>query len=252
MCTDSVAAVLTDGLLGSVFIQIQSGSAGAPTVEDGDRIRGVDAVEIADFIEEGRESFSTVAEGFTQTLGDLGATIESSSELLTAVGEELEAITTASAQSMEGALTVLEDTRVFVAGLSKDEGTVGRLLEDDALYEGLVGTVEKTHAKMRAARKRVEQLERVFARLSRPEGDRTRLLTDAGNLDQLARDEYRELLRDDRYTPLRVWIEGDALFETDGEGRIALADSAVARLDEAMAGPVGWSTERTLSAEEGG
>ena len=39
--TDSVAAVLTDGLLGSVFIQIRSGSADAPSVADGGRIRGV-------------------------------------------------------------------------------------------------------------------------------------------------------------------------------------------------------------------
>ena len=69
--TDSVAAVLADGLLGSAFIQIRSGSAWAPTAEDGDRIRGVDAVEIADLIEEGRETFSTVADEFTQALGDL-------------------------------------------------------------------------------------------------------------------------------------------------------------------------------------
>ena len=283
--TDSVAAVLTDGLLGSVFIQIQSGSAGAPTAEDGDRIRGVDAVEIADLIEEGRETFSTVADEFTQALGDLGATIESTSEFLTAVGEDVEAITRASAQDMEGALAVLEDTRALVAALSKDEGTVGRLLEDDALYEGLVGTVEKTQAKVRAARKSAEQLERVVARLSRPEGDRTRLLTDAGeaavlarnamadvaentealkrswpfsgffadrgfyNLDQLARDEYRELLRDDRYTPLRVWVEGDPLFDTDGEGRITLADSAVARLDEAMAGLVAYPRDSPIVVE---
>ena len=62
--TDSVAAVLTDGLLGSVFIQIRSGSAEAPPVEDGGRIRGVDAIEIADLIEEGRQTFTTVAAEF--------------------------------------------------------------------------------------------------------------------------------------------------------------------------------------------
>ena len=97
---------------------------------------------------------------------------------------------------------------------------------------------------MRAARKSAEQLAQAVARLSYPEGARTRLFTDAGeaavllrnamsdvaentealkrrwplsgffadrgfhNLDQLARDEYRELLRDGRYTPLRVWVEG--------------------------------------------
>ncbi len=290
--TDSVAAVLTDGLLGSVFIQIRSGSAGAPSVEDGDRIRGVDAVEIADLVEEGRRTFNTVAEEFTGlreemalALGNLGTNIESTTQLVDTVGADIEAITGASVQVMEGALAVLADTRVLVAGLSEGEGTVGRLLEDDALYDGLVGTVAETEATVRAVRRSAEQLERVVARLGGPEGDATRLMADAGeaaalarnamadiaentealkrswpfsgffadrgfyNLDQLTRDEYRELLADDRYTPLRIWVDGDLLFETDGDGRITLAESAVARLDEAMAGLLAYPRDSPIVVE---
>ena len=290
--TDSVAAVLTDGLLGSVFIQIRSGSAGAPPVEDGDRIRGVDAVEIADLIEEGRRTFNTVAEEFTGlrvemalALGNLGTTIESTTQLVDTVGADIEAITGASAQVMEGALAVLADTRALVGGLSEGQGTVGRLLEDPALYEGLVGTVAETEATVRAVRRSAEQLEQVVARLGGPEGDATRLMADAGeaaalarnamadiaentealkrswpfsgffadrgfyNLDQLTRDEYRELLGDDRYTPLRIWVEGDLLFETHGDGRITLAASAVARLDEAMAGLLAYPRDSPIVVE---
>ena len=290
--TDSVAAVLTDGLLGSVFIQIRAGSAGAPSVEDGDRIRGVDAVEIADLVEEGRRTFNTVAEEFTGlreemalALGNLGTNIESTTQLVDTVGADIEAITGASVQVMEGALAVLADTRVLVAGLSEGEGTVGRLLEDDALYDGLVGTVAETEATVRAVRRSAEQLERVVARLGGPEGDATRLMADAGeaaalarnamadiaentealkrswpfsgffadrgfyNLDQLTRDEYRELLADDRYTPLRIWVDGDLLFETDGDGRITLAESAVARLDEAMAGLLAYPRDSPIVVE---
>ncbi len=290
--TDSVAAVLTDGLLGSVFIQIRSGSAGAPSVEDGDRIRGVDAVEIADLIEEGRRTFTTVAGEFTglreemaEALGNLGTTVETTTQLVTRVGADIEAITGASARVMEGALTVLAETQALVAGLSEGEGTVGRLLEDDALYDGLVGTVTETEATVRAVRQSAEQLERVVARLGGPEGDATRLMADAGeaaalarnamadiaentealkrswpfsgffadrgfyNLDQLTRDEYRELLGDDRYTPLRIWVEGDLLFETDGGGAIALAESAVARLDEAMAGLLAYPRDSPIVVE---
>ncbi len=290
--TDSVAAVLTDGLLGSVFIQVREGSAEAPSVEDGDRIRGVDAVEIADLIAEGRETFSTVADEFSglreemaRALGNLGTTVESTTQLVTAVGADIEAITGASAQVMEGALAVLAETQSLVAGLSEGEGTVGRLLEDDALYEGLVGTVEETEATMRAVRRSAQQVELAVGRLGGPEGEAVRLLADAGeaaalarnamadiaentealkrswpfsgffadrgfyNLDQLTRDEYRELMRDDRYTPLRIWVEGDLLFETDGAGRLTLAAGAVARLDEAMAGLLAYPRDSPIVVE---
>ena len=202
---DSVAAVLTDGLLGSVFIQIRSGSAGAPPVEDGDRIRGVDAVEIADLIEEGRETFNTVAEEFTGlreemalALGNLGTTIETTTQLVDTVGADIEAITGASARVMEGALAVLADTQTLVAGLSAGEGTVGRLLEDDALYDGLVGTVSETEATVRAVRKSAEQLEGVVARLGGPDGDAARLVADAGEAAALARNAMADIAENNR------------------------------------------------------
>ena len=180
---------------------------------------------------------------------------------------------------------MLAETQALVAGLSAGEGTVGRLLEDPALYDGLVGTVAETEATVRAVRQSAEQLERVVARLGGPEGDATRLMADAGeaaalarnamadiaentealkrswpfsgffadrgfyNLDQLTRDEYRELLGDDRYTPLRIWVEGDLLFETDGDERITLAASAVARLDEAMAGLLAYPRDSPIVVE---
>ena len=59
--TDSEAAILSDGLLGSAFIQLRAGSDAAPLVPDGGELRGIDAVEIADLIAEGRETFRIAA-----------------------------------------------------------------------------------------------------------------------------------------------------------------------------------------------
>ena len=75
--------------------------------------------------------------------------------------------------------------------------------------------------------------------------------TDRGfyNLDELMPDEYRELFRDDRYTPLRIWVEGGLLFETDDEDNVSLADSAVARLDEAMAGLFAYPGDSPIVVE---
>ena len=290
--TDSVAAVLTDGLLGSVFIQIRSGSADAPSVADGGRIRGVDAVEIADLIEEGRDTFRIVAGEFlglrtqmSDTLGDLGATIETTTELVTGIGEDVRTITGASAELMGDARSVLADTRDLVANLAAGDGTVGRLLGDDALYTHLVGTVQETEATMQAVRRSAERVEEAIDRFGGPESETVRMLADAGetvahardamsdlaentealkrnwlfsrffgergfyNLDQLTRDEYRELFSDDRYTPLRIWIDGDMLFETDPAGAVALAPDAVRRLDEAMAELLDYPRDSPLVVE---
>ena len=290
--TDSVAAVLTDGLLGSVFIQIRSGSADASVVDDGGRIRGVDAVEIADLIEEGRETFRRVGDEFlglreqmSDTLGDLGATIETTTELVTGIGADVRTITGASAELMNDARSVLADTRGLVANLAAGDGTVGRLLGDDALYTHLVGTVQETEATMHAVRLSAERVEQALDRFGGPDSETVRMLADAGeavshardamsdlaentealkrnwlfsrffgergfyNLDQLTRDEYRELFVDDRYTPLRIWVDGGLLFETDAAGEIVLAPDAVRRLDEAMAELLDYPRDSPLVVE---
>ena len=290
--TDSVAAVLSDGLLGSVFIQIRSGTADAPAVDDGGRIRGIDAVEIADLIEEGRDTFRTVAGEFlglrtqmSDTLGDLGATIETTTRLVTGIGEDVRTITGASAELMDDARSVLADTRGLVADLAAGDGTVGRLLADDALYTHLVGTVQETEATMHSVRRSAERVEQAIDRFGGPDSETVRMLADAGetvahardamsdlaentealkrnwlfsrffgergfyNLDQLTRDEYRELFRDDRYTPLRIWVDGDLLFETDAAGAVTLRADAVRRLDEAMAELLDYPRDSPLVVE---
>ena len=86
--TDSVAAVLTDGLLGAVFIQIRAGTESAPEVADGGMVTGADAVQVGDLIDEGRETFRVVAGEFVTlseqvsvTFGDLGETVEATTQL---------------------------------------------------------------------------------------------------------------------------------------------------------------------------
>ena len=89
--------------------------------------------------------------------------------------------------------TVLAETEALVAGLSECEATVGRLLDDDALYEGLVGTVAETEVMVRAVRQSAERLEGVVARLGGREGDATRLMADACEAATLARNAMADI-----------------------------------------------------------
>ena len=79
----------------------------------------------------------------------------------------------------------LAETQARVAGLAGGEGMVGRVIGDNALYQGLVGTVAETSAMVRAVRQGAEQVARV-ARLGGPEGDATGPMAVVGGLAALA------------------------------------------------------------------
>ena len=275
--TDSVAAVLTDGLLGSAFIQIRAGTGSAPEVADGGALAGTDAVQVADLIEEGRETFRVVADEFvglreemSETFSGLGDTVETTTLLINDVGNDVREITTASALFVDEARGVMDDAHDIVRRVSEGEGTAGKFLTDDALYAHVTGMAGEVEATMRSVRGSAEQFEQIVGGLRGPESAAQRLLVDAGdvvtfardamsdlaenteamkrnwllrgffsergfyNLDEMTVEEYRELLRDDRYTPLRIWLAAGVLFDTDEAGNVTLADGAEERIEEAM------------------
>lgn len=287
--TDSVAAILTDGLLGSVFIQIRAGTESAPEVADGGALAGADAVEVADLIEEGRETFRlvgaefiTLREQMSETFDGLGETVATTTRLIENVGNDVGEVTGTSALFMEAARDVMTDARGVLADVAAGEGTAGKFLTDDALYTHIEGLARETEATMQAVRGSAERFEQLVGGLQAPDSATQQMLVDAGdvvtyardamadlaenteamkrnwlfrgffsergfyNLDEMTTDEYRELLADDRYTPLRIWLGADVLFETaadagpgatapaDAAARMTLGAEAGSRIEEAM------------------
>ena len=262
--TDSEAAILSDGLLGSAFIQLRAGSAEAPLIPDGGALRGVDAVAIADLITEGRETFRIAASEmvamrseFTESFGGFEATIDSTTRLIDDLGNDAQRVTDASAGLIDETRGMVAEVRNVMGTVASSQGAVERVLNESE------GT-------MRAVRQSAERVEEAIARFSGPDSATQRLLVEAGdvmgrareamadvadntealkrnwlfrgffaergfyNLDELTVDEYRTLLRDERYAPLRIWLAADRLFETDGDGGLALRDGAGRRIEEAV------------------
>ena len=262
--TDSEAAILSDGLLGSAFIQLRAGSETAPLVPDGGALRGVDAVEIADLIAEGRETFRVAADQMVLMRADLSdtfvgfeETIASTTRLVDGIGNDVQRVTDASA-------SLVDETRGMVAEVRRVMGTV------TSGQEAVEQVLNETEGTMRAVRRSAERVEDAIARFTGPDSATQRLLVDAGevmgrareamgdvadntealkrnwlfrgffsergfyNLDELTVDEYRTLLRDDRYAPLRIWLAADRLFVADPDGGLILRDGAARRIEEAM------------------
>lgn len=219
------------------------------------------------------------------TLGELSSTVARTTTFIDDVSTDVRRITQASVSVMNNADAMLIDSRELVSGVRAGRGTVGRLLTDDELYTQLTGVVRETEATVRSVRTSAEHVEGLVARFAGPDGPGAGLLDDAGdavslardamadmaentealkrnwlfrgffsdrgfyNLDELTLDEYRQLLQDDRYTPLRVWLAADRLFETGSDGSVVLRDGADRRLDEAMGELLGHARNRPLVIE---
>ena len=161
---DSVCAVQTDGIVGNAFIQVGRGTDGARIVEPGDSLAGVDPVEFADLIQEGRETFRTVTREFvelshevSETIGPLTDTARTASRLLVDIGNDVKAITETGRQMTEDARFVLADTRGIVSDIRAGRGTIGQLLTDDSQYKrwvGIANEAEQTVANLRLATER--------------------------------------------------------------------------------------------------
>ena len=172
--TDSAAAVLTDGLLGNVFLQIREGTATAALLEPGGRVRGIDAIEIADLITEGRDTFRVLAgefvdlrQDFGETVDLLDDTVQATTLLLEDVGNDVRAISTMSALFMDEARTIAVDTRLIFDNIKNGQGTVGKLLTDDTLYERASEVVTNMDATMGAIRGASEHAEAILGDFSR-------------------------------------------------------------------------------------
>jgi phospholipid/cholesterol/gamma-HCH transport system substrate-binding protein len=165
---DSVCAVQTDGIVGNSFIQIGRGTDAARIVEPGDTLTGVDPVEFADLIEDGRETFRTVTREFvelsdqvSETIGPLTETARTASTLLVEVGTDVKAITETGSRAVESARLVLDDTQAIVRDVRAGRGTIGQLLTDDTQYKRWVGIAqeaEQTVANLRMATDRARTL----------------------------------------------------------------------------------------------
>jgi phospholipid/cholesterol/gamma-HCH transport system substrate-binding protein len=175
--TDSTCAVQTDGIVGNAFIQIAVGTEAAPPVQPGDTIAGIDPVEFADLIQEGRETFRTVSAEVIDLKGEVEAavialrqTIDTTNGVIADVGRDVSTITGHSAKVAAALEGTLADARHLVNDVQAGRGTIGRLLTDDTFYERMVGIGREAEETVRNLRATTEQTRAGLERLTGRDG----------------------------------------------------------------------------------
>jgi phospholipid/cholesterol/gamma-HCH transport system substrate-binding protein len=215
---DSLADVLTLGLLGDKYIEITPGGKGSPGLAPGDTITGTSHAEIQDIVETGQKSIASL-QAFITTLENVLVKIEKGEGTLSkfikdpalydnlrdATGE-LSALITKLKNSKGTVSRLLEeddlyvdiaasakDVRQFADRLRTSDGTLNRLIEDERLYENF-NEVSK-------------RLNRILERIDRGEGFAGSLLKDkelTGELKTTLK-EMSTLMKDIREHPKKYF-----------------------------------------------
>jgi len=172
---------------------------------------------------------------------------------------------------MASANRVTDDVQAIVAGVRGGRGTIGQLVNDDALYQrakAIGAEAEQAMANVRAATAEVKSVLAEFRSGDSPvtglAGSLQQTLAEARDvmaglaestealkrnfflrgffnrrgyfdLDDVSVDDYRQgvLVGQDRKA-LRIWVKADLLFDRDSKGTLTLTSQGRARLDSAM------------------
>jgi phospholipid/cholesterol/gamma-HCH transport system substrate-binding protein len=271
---DSVASIETEGLVGGSYLNIARGSPGAPEAASGTVIPSREPFEVADLMREMsatvkmvNTTIAAVQGDLEQTMASIAATVENANDLIEGINGDVTQMAKAGAR-------ISGDVADIADRINRGEGTIGRLVNDDALYDRAVGIAN--HAEQIAAQTQdvVAQANQALANLQGPNGQVAGLATTLERTLDNSRDAMAELadalaalkhnfllrgfFKDRGYFSLadltaadylkgqltrggdrrkvRVWLGADILFErAPGDGAERLTAAGKARLDSAIA-----------------
>ena len=197
---DSTASVQTDGLVGNTFIQIGGGTEESPVAQPGSTIRGRDAIEFSDLIEEGRETFRTVAAEIVELRDDVSATLnafartlDEANALIADVGDDAKAITTDAKRATADIAALTEDARLLAADVRAGRGTLGKFLTQDDVWAATNRIADESAAAVENVREVTTQLREAIDRLTARDGPSDRLIADLGETVDSAREVMTDL-----------------------------------------------------------
>ncbi|HSL20857.1 MAG TPA: MlaD family protein [Vicinamibacterales bacterium] len=149
--SDSVASIQNEGLLGNKFVQVEGGTEETPPAPDGSTIRSRDPFDIADLLNQMRETLVLV----NSTVDMLKVEVQHAIQTVSDTADEARILVVAARDQIEAigrdGRRIAENMRVVMDNVRSGRGTVGRLLGDDVLYED--------------ARRIAREVERVVANL---------------------------------------------------------------------------------------
>jgi phospholipid/cholesterol/gamma-HCH transport system substrate-binding protein len=270
--TDSVAATQTEGLVGAIFVNIGGGTEQAPQVPEAGTIPSREPFLLSDLMQQASETITMV----NDTVVVLRVDIERAVEQLALTAEDahalIEDIRPDIAAIAKNGNRIAGDTQQIIASINEGKGTIGKLVNDDTLYQRAREIADEAKTVMANVREVSNEARRAISDFRSADGPAQGLMADmrvtltqareasadlADNmeamkhnfllrgffnrrgyfdLDDISPAQYRTgVLENGRRKAMRIWLSSDVLFEAGPEGTEALTADGRARLDSAMA-----------------
>ena len=270
--TDSVAATQTEGLVGGVFVNIAAGTEQASPLPEGGTIRGREPFQLSDLLQQASDTITTVNQTVTELRGD----VETAVKQVALTAEDAHAWSRRSvprSRRWPGTATGSRRTRSeMIASINEGKGTLGKLINDDGLYERAKGIADQAQMVMANVRQVTDEARRAIVDFRSKDGPAQGLFADmrmtlgqareatadlADNMEAMKHNfllrgffnkrgyfdlesispaEYRTgVLENGKRKAMRIWLKSSVLFEPGPDGTEVLTDDGRARIDSAMA-----------------
>ena len=268
--TDSVASAQTEGLVGGIYVSLATGSAEAPEVAEGGTIPGREPFSMADLLAQASETITQVNMTVEKLSGDLETTIDEI-KMTTRDAHQLFIDITPEIKSIaENGNRISTDTQQMMASIRAGEGTIGKLITDDTLYQRAREIADDAKTVMANVKNVSDEARRAIADFRSEDGPAKGLFADmrvtlsqareatadlADNmeamkhnfllrgffnrrgyydLDAISPAQYRNgVLENGKRKAMRIWLSSPVLFE-QGADREVLSAEGRARIDSAM------------------
>src|SRR5580692_1413114 len=139
--TDSVASIATDGLLGNKFLQIDIGSK--DLAAPGCTLPSREPFEIADLLAKIRETVTAI----DKTVGEVKGNVTIATQTVADAASHVDQIIVAAQDPLKrftaSASHISEDFSAIIARVRAGEGTIGKLVNDDAVYTSVSGSAKE-------------------------------------------------------------------------------------------------------------
>ena len=269
--TDSIASAQTEGLVGGIFVNIATGSKEAPEVPEKGTIPSNEPFALADLLEQASETIAQVNMTVEKLSGDLETTIQQI-EMTTKDAHQLFIDITPQIKAVaQNGSRISADTQQIVASIRAGEGTIGKLINDDSLYQRAREIADEAKTVMANVRQVSDEARRAIADFRSEDGPAHGLFSDMRvtltqareatvdladnmeamkhnfllrgffnrrgyfNLDSISPAEYRNgVLENGKRKAMRIWLLSAVLFEPGPAGGEVLSADGRARIDSAM------------------
>lgn len=270
--SDSIATTQMEGLVGAVFVNVGAGSDQAQTVPDGGTIGSREPLTMADLLQQASEGITLVTDTVESLRGDIQKAVQEvalTAEDAHALFEDIRPDITSVAHNGS---RLTADIQQITEGLREGKGTIGKLLNDDALYDRARSIADHAESIAVNVKQVSEEARRALADFRSKDGPAQGLLADmrltamhtreatadmADNmeamkhnfllrgffnrrgyfdLDAISPAQYRTgVLENGKRKAMRIWLASDVLFEQTPDGTETLSETGRERIDSAMA-----------------